>query len=116
MVEKTISGSVADDQGNTLGNVSGTYIDEYLDQSTEQIISRQVTITVADDQSNTLGNGTLTYDDYISYNGGGTRTITLSGNVVDEQNNTIGSISGSLEDEYGSVKIPTVITLEITPL
>jgi len=102
-MEKTVSGNVYDEQNNVIGSVSGTYIDEYQNASTQQIQSRTINISVVDENGNSIGSGQLQYDDYISYNGGGTRTIDLSGNTNDDVNNTVGSVSGSLEDQYGSV-------------
>jgi len=103
-MEKPVSGNVYDDANNTVGSVSGTYIDEYQNSASEQIETRTISISVVDENGNSIGSGQLQYDDYISYNGGGTRTIDLSGNVNDDVNNTVGSVSGSLEDQYGSVE------------
>ncbi|RLE37068.1 hypothetical protein DRJ17_07340 [Candidatus Woesearchaeota archaeon] len=118
MVEKTLSGQVLDEEGNVIGSVSGSYIDEYQDSTSEQIESRTISINVVDENGNSVGSGQLQYDDYITYNDGGTRTIDLSGDVKDDEGNIIGSANGSLEDQYGSVsaKIPTKLEITITPL
>lgn len=101
-MEKQVSGTVVDGEGNEVGSVSGTYIDDCLDSSSEQIVSRTITITVQDDEGNQVGSGQLQYDDYVSFGSGGTRTINLSGNVQDDEGNVVGSVSGSLEDQYGA--------------
>jgi len=115
MTEKTVSGTVYAD-GVALGSISGTYIDDYQNSASEQILSRSVPITVADESGIEIGSGALSYDDYVSYNGGGVRTITVSGNVY-ANSDVVGSVSGSLDDQYGAVsaKIPTKITLTIIP-
>ncbi|RLB80030.1 MAG: hypothetical protein DRH17_12690 [Deltaproteobacteria bacterium] len=104
MVEKNVSGAVKDETGNVVGSISGIYVDDYQDSSSQQIDHRSISITVVDEEGDEIGSGVLEYDDYISYNGGGTRTINIAGSVRDDEGNEIGSASGSLEDQYGSAQ------------
>lgn len=116
MATKTVTGKVFVN-GVEIGSVNGSYDDEYIDQSTEQINTKSITAIVYLD-SVQIGNGSGSYEDKISYNEGGTETKTVSGNVLIDSVQ-IGTVSGTLEDQYGAVtgaKIPTQLTLEIVPL
>lgn len=81
-MEKPVSGNVVDEYGDVIGSVSGTYIDDYQDGSTEQIVHRSIPITVVDENGNVIGNGSLEYDDYVTFGSGGVRTIQITGSVI----------------------------------
>ncbi|MHC1628223.1 MAG: Ig-like domain-containing protein [Candidatus Nezhaarchaeales archaeon] len=114
-----ISGSVLL-EGEEVGAVSGEYIDESQDAPSENIQSRSIAGEVYLDGLRVDIAVTLAYDDYVTYNGGGTRTIDISGTVYltyDGGNYIIaGNASGSLKDDYGAVAvIETQLKLEVTP-
>lgn len=110
MADVQITGNVLDEQGNTIGSISGTYIDDSQDGTSEQLVQRTIDITVVDENGNNVGSGSLNYQDYITYNGGGTRTINLTGNVIDDSNNSVGNISGELNDTYGAITTTVTTT------
>jgi len=88
-----------------VGNITGEYIDESSDETSENIQHRTITGEVKIDTL-VVGYATLEYDDYITSNGGGTRTIDISGDVeIDSYK--VGNSSGSLIDNYGVVTAGT---------
>ena len=115
MVLKTITGVVYVD-GVQVGSVSGSYEDEYLNQSSEQVVTRSITVTVYVDGVQ-VGTGTGSYEDKVTYGSGGVESKTITG-VVYVDGVQVGSVSGSYEDQYGAVaaKIPTKLTLIVRRL
>jgi len=101
VVEKELRVNIFIDNNN-VGFGSGSYIDDAKDSYIKQIIKRSINIIVEDMNGYQVGSGQLQYDDYVSYNGGGSRTIKVTGKVY-ENNTEIGNVDGYLEDEYGSV-------------
>jgi len=88
--------------GEVIGSGSGYYVDEQANLETERIVGRSLSVSVVDSDGLEIGNGTIEYDDYVCYNGGGVRTVSVTGSVVDEFDEEIGTIEGSFEDHYGS--------------
>ena len=114
-----ISGSVFL-MGEEVGAVSGEYIDESQDAPSENIQSRSIPGDVLLEGEVVSIAVNLAYDDYVSYNGGGIRTVDISGTVYltyDGGNYIIvGNASGSLEDNYGAAGVvETQLSLEVTP-
>jgi len=109
-------------EGEACGTVSGEYTDDSQDATSENIVHRTIDGQVLLEGERVDNGVVLEYDDYVTYNGGGTRTISVVGNawlyVAEEGFSAIvGDCSGSLEDNYGAVtKIPTTLTLEVIPL
>jgi len=117
----SLSGSVLL-EGEACGTVSGEYVDESQDASSENIEHRTIDGQVLLEGERVDNGAQLEYDDYVTYGDGGTRTIPVTGNVwlyVAEAGYSalVGECSGSLDDNYGAVtKIPTTLTLEVIPL
>ena len=96
----SISGQVVVDDV-VVGSVSGSYVDDVADSSSEKINDVSIPVSVVIDSAS-VGNGSLTYRDYVSYDGGGSRNVSISGNVLADSV-VVGSVSGSLIDRYGRV-------------
>ena len=96
--------------GIVIGSVTGTYIDDSAEQQSETINNVTVNITVYIDttiytdiiQYDVIGSGVLQYQDYVAYNGGGSRTISISDNILLDSS-TIGSVNVNLTDNYSAV-------------
>jgi hypothetical protein len=99
----SISGSVNLD-GIGIGSVTGTYIDDSVEQRSETINNVTINITVYID-STVIGSGVLQYQDYVAYDGGGSRTINVSGNTLLDST-VVGSAVGYLIDNYSAVVSP----------
>ena len=96
----SISGSVTVD-GITIGTISGDYTDDSAYGTSEVINDVSIQLSVSVD-SISIGNGSMSYQDYVTYNGGGSRTINVSGNVTSDSID-IGDINATLVDNYGKV-------------
>lgn len=101
----SLSGQVVID-GVVVGSISGSYVDDVADSSSEKISDVSIPISVVI-ESISVGSGSLSYRDYVSYDGGGSRNISLSGSVLADSV-VVGSVSGSLIDRYGRVVSETV--------
>lgn len=101
----SLSGQVVID-GVVVGSVSGSYVDNIADSSSEKISDVSIPINVIIDSTN-VGNGSLSYRDYVSYDGGGSRNISLSGSVLADSV-VVGSVLVVLIDRYGKVVSETV--------
>jgi len=99
---KNISGQVLIDN-EQVGSISGTYQDDSYNGSKQVIesVSVPITVTIDNEQS---GNGEMNYQDYVTYNGGGTRTVNIDGYVTID-NSDIGTVNATLIDSYGYVII-----------
>ena len=104
MTLRSISGKVLIDS-EQVGSISGTYKDDSANGSKQVIepVSIPITVNVNNEQ---IGNGSMSYQDYVTYNGGGSRTVDISGNVLID-NDVVGNASATLIDDYGKV-IPVV--------
>ncbi len=101
MTLKNISGQVLIDN-EQVGSISGTYQDDSANSSQEQINNVSVPINVIID-NNQVGNGSMNYQDYVTYNGGGSRTIDVNGNVLIDTSK-VGTVNATLVDDYGAVQ------------
>jgi len=104
---KQVSGYVKANE-NIIGDVTGEYIDESNANNYTLITKKQVGI-VALVNDNNIGSGSLEYDDYVAYDGGGTRKIELTGFI---EGSKLGTIYAVLDDEYSEV----VTTLPATAM
>lgn len=114
MTLKNISGQVLIDN-EQVGNVSGTYKDDSYNGSQEQINNVSVPITATMDNEK-IGNGSMNYQDYVTYNGGGSRTIDVNGDVLIDTSK-VGVVNATLVDDYGAVQqqvIPSPSTASTT--
>jgi len=97
-------------EGDVVGDISGQYLDSYEDAPSENTVERTIPVSVLLEGEEISTDGGLTYVDYITYNGGGTRNIPVTGSVwlyIVEGNFNwgIGEGSGTLTDVYGAVTV-----------
>ncbi len=96
----TLSGSVYID-GIVIGSVTGTYVDDSVEQQSETINNVTINITVYID-STVIGSGLLQYQDYVAYDNGGSRRIDVTGDALLDST-VVGSAVGYLIDNYSAV-------------
>jgi len=101
--------------GIVVGSGSIDYTDQSANGSSQSIVSETVSFNIVVGDI-TVGSGSITYDDYVTYNGGGSRTVDISVSVV-EGGITVGNGTIEITDTYGAVSAPTPLLqiVSITP-
>jgi len=101
--------------GIVVGSGTINYTDQSASGSSQNIVSETVSFSIIVGGI-TVGSGSITYDDYITYNGGGSRTVDIPVSVV-VGNITVGNGTIEITDTYGAVSTltPLLQILSITP-